>query len=99
MRMSYEKEIEEIRDLIDITDEILMDVITSRINLSKEFGRLKKRYNTHEMCPKRKEQILEKIKTLSHDNDVDPEVTRAVFDFLINYSVEIQNKIINGLAK
>ena len=48
---------------------------------------------------KRKEQILEKIKTLSHDNDVDPEVTRAVFDFLINYSVEIQNKIINGLAK
>jgi chorismate mutase len=97
--MSYEKEIEEIRDLIDITDEILMDVITSRINLSKEFGRLKKRYNTHEMCPKRKEQILEKIKTLSHDNDVDPEVTRAVFDFLINYSVEIQNKIINGLAK
>lgn len=97
--MSYEKEIEEIRDLIDITDEILMDVITSRINLSKEFGRLKKRYNTHEMCPKRKDQILEKIKTLSHDNDVDPEVTRAVFDFLINYSVEIQNKIINGLAK
>ncbi len=97
--MSYEKEIEELRELIDITDEIIMDVITSRINLSKEFGRLKKKFNTHEMCPKRKEDILEKIKNQSIENDIDPEVARAVFDFLINYSVEVQNRIINGLAK
>jgi|TARA_B100001093_G_C26174277_1_gene737102 chorismate mutase len=97
--MSYEKEIEELRDLIDITDEIIMDVIISRINLTKDFGRLKKKYDTHEMCPKRREDIFEKIKQQSIENDVDPEITRAVFDFLMNYSVEVQNRIINGLAK
>lgn len=97
--MSYETELEEIRDLIDITDEILIETIISRIGLSKEIGRIKKNYNTQEMCPKRKEEIFEKVKTRSKLSKVDPEIGHAVFDFLINYSVEIQNKVIHGFIK
>ena len=97
--MSYETELEEIRDLIDITDEILIETIISRIGLSKEVGRIKKKYKTDEMCPKRKNEIFEKVKIRSELSKVDPEIGHAVFDFLINYSVEIQNKVIHGFVK
>jgi len=94
--MGYQEELNELRKVIDITDDVILNSIIMRIDLAIEIGVLKKENGVHDFCSDRRNEILERVKQKSIEQSAPSYIAKKIFELLIDNSVELQKTIIQG---
>ncbi len=94
--MGYQEELNELRKVIDITDDVILNSIIMRIDLSIELGVLKKEYGISEMCQDRRKEILDRVTYKSLERGTPTYITKKIFESLIDNSVDLQQMILSG---
>ena len=94
--MGYKEELEELRNVIDITDEVILNSIIMRIDLALEVGVLKKENGISEMSKERRKEILDRVSQRSIEQGTPSYITKKIFEMLIDNSVLLQQTIISG---
>ena len=88
--MGYKEELEELRNVIDITDEVILNSIIMRVDLAIEIGVLKKEHGISEMCQDRRKEILDRVTYKSLEKGTPTYITKNIFE---SYRIRIRNKI------
>jgi isochorismate pyruvate lyase len=88
--------LDELRVQIDAIDEEIISLLTTRFGYTCSAHRFKT--NEYEIRdPARVEQVLEKVKYKAQKNGFDEQVTKQVYEILIQYCIEEQLKIFNNI--
>ena len=94
--MGYKEELEELRNVIDITDEVILNSIIMRVDLAIEIGVLKKEHGITEMSEDRRKEIIDRVTYKSIQQGTPTYITKKIFESLIDSSVELQQMILSG---
>lgn len=94
--MGYKEDLDELRNVIDITDEVILNSIIMRIDLALEVGVLKKENGITEMSKERRKEILDRVSQRSIEQGTPSYITKKIFEILIDNSVLLQQTIISG---
>lgn len=88
--------LDELRVQIDAIDEEIISLLTTRFGYTCSAHRFKT--NEYEIRdPARVEQVLEKVKYKAQKNGFDEQVTKQVYEIVIQYCIEEQLKIFNNI--
>lgn len=93
--MSYKSELEILRKEIDDVDEVIYNSLLKRLNLITKIGELKKLHGEHDMCTKRRDEIISRLKEWSIEDGVPVSLITQLYDKIFEYSVLEQILIIN----
>lgn len=93
-RDSDSKDLEMLRQQIDLTDGDLLRCLSRRMQLSREIALCKKESGAAIMQPDRWEKVLSGVLSAAQEEGLDPELVRTVFSALHEASVIEQNSII-----
>jgi chorismate mutase len=94
--MGYKEELEELRNVIDITDDVILNSVIMRIDLAMEIGVLKKEHGITEMSQDRRKEILDRVIKKSEEQSTPTYLTKKIFEVLIDHSVELQQMILKS---
>jgi len=89
-KFNTEKKIEEYRNEIDKTDQIISSLILRRFKIAKEIGRIKKKNNIPIYVPERENEILESIKK-SNFGEIKDESLEKIFKVIIKETRSLEN--------
>jgi chorismate mutase len=81
--LAYEKEIEAVRKRIDAIDEQIMKLLSERVEISKEAGKLKRRYGRPVLDQKRESEVYAKTGERARRLKIDPEGSISVFERIV----------------
>lgn len=87
--------LEEARAAIDAVDTNIVELLAKRAQLVTEIGRLKGRPEIVR-DPAREEQVLDKVRALAHQHQLDPEFVAALYRRVMDYFVERQIRQLGG---
>jgi chorismate mutase len=90
-------EIKKIRKEIDKIDDKILTLLSKRKNLVKDIARLKKELKIPIFDKKREEQIIERLKIKSKENNLDENFVISIYDIILKNSKDAQEDIINSL--
>ena len=93
---SYQKELESLREKIDISDQIILDTLVKRMKVSQSIGKLKKDNNVAVLQNKRWNEILASMKSEGGERGLSEEFISRIFKAIHQESINHQEKVING---
>lgn len=88
-------QLEEARAAIDEVDARIVELLAERAKLVATIGRLKGRPEIVR-DPAREDEVLEKVKALARQHDLDPEFVAVLYRRVMDYFVERQLKQLSG---
>ena len=91
---SYRNALDELRARIDIIDKDLVELLSERMEVSREIGRIKKESNIAIIQAPRWEEVMTGVLSDAKARGMDLRSIRAIFDRIHDASVSEQNKII-----
>lgn len=86
---------ENLREKIDVLDNILLSTLVNRMNLIEEIGRIKKQHHITIFQAKRWEKILSQAREEAIKNNLDPELVEKIFKLIHQASIDRQTEIMN----
>lgn len=86
------------RARIDALDDKIVDLLVERIGIITEVGHLKAREGIPAILPDRVEQVRERAAARAAAKGLDPDLVRALYTLLIDYSCALEEKIKRGEA-
>jgi chorismate mutase len=87
--------LEFLREEMDTVDNMLLEVIGKRIDLTKKLGEYKKSHNMTILQVNRWQQVLEDRLKQAEYLGLDEKLVREIYQLLHNQSVKIQGKMLN----
>ena len=81
------------RARIDALDDQIIDLLIERIGIIEEVGHLKARENIPATLPDRVEQVRERAAARAAAGGLDPDLVRALYTILIDYSCNFEEEI------
>ena len=85
--------IEEARKDIDKMDDNIIELLAKRKNLIKEIASIKKELNKPIIDEDREQEIIERLKKISKEKDLDENFISSIYEIILNNSKEEQGKI------
>ena len=92
----YNENIEQLRARIDVIDENLLDVLRSRMEVSRKIGQFKKSHNIAIVQASRWDSLLAGMIRRGAEYGLSESFVTAVFTAIHEASVDAQNKILGG---
>ena len=92
----YNDSIGQLRTQIDVIDENLLELLKSRMDISKKIGGFKKAHNIAIVQASRWDSILSSMIEKGREYGLSEEFVTAVFTAIHEASVDAQNKILEG---
>ena len=92
----YNENIEQLRARIDVIDENLLDVLRSRMEVSRKIGQFKKSHNIAIVQASRWDSLLAGMIRRGAEYGLPESFVTAVFTAIHEASVDAQNKILGG---
>ena len=89
--------LEEVHLNINRIDESIIALIAERSNYVYQAARFKKTSQDAE-APKRVEDVIEKVKSLAFDNNLNPDIAEKVYRTMISAFIEQEKTLINNPA-
>ncbi len=86
------------RARIDALDDRIVDLLVERIGIIHEVGDLKAREGIPATLPDRVDQVRERNAARAAAKGIDPDLVRALYTILIDYSCELEERIKAGKA-
>lgn len=83
-------QVKTLRNLIDSIDSQLLELISSRADLVKEIGKLKKQNNLSVIDKKRETEIFEKISRKAQEKGLDEKAIKKIWKNLIDISYKLE---------
>lgn len=96
---SFETQITELREEIDQLDHNVLQLLSQRMGVVEKIGQLKNDHNVAVLQTSRWGEILKDVVSRSIQLDLNPKFTESIFKEVHQESVNIQNDIVNELAK
>jgi chorismate mutase len=93
---SYQKELETLREQIDVSDQAILDALGKRMKVAELIGQLKKDNNVAVLQNKRWNEILETMQAEGGERDLSEEFITRIFKAIHQESINHQEKVING---
>ena len=90
--MSYNEEIDQLRDEINRLNEEILEKIRERVEVALSIGEVKKRHGMPVVNSAREEVVLNHVKVLAADRGLDPEAVRRVFREIIDLCVKAEEE-------
>ena len=94
--LSYKQAMERLRARIDIIDEQLLSVLSSRMEISRLIGQFKKENNIAIIQAVRWENLIEEITGKADQYGLDGEFLSKLFNLIHQESIDIQNRILHN---
>lgn len=91
----YHRSITELRERIDLLDESLMTILSKRMDISREIGKIKKENNISIIQAARWDFIMEKALGAASGSELDEAFIRNIFNEIHEASIAVQNKILS----
>ena len=95
MDVDFEKEIEFLRDKLNIVDQELLKVLKMRMDIIDEIGRLKKKNNVTAFQVVRMNEMLEEYREQAENFNLGKDYVEEVYNIIHNQSVKRQTWIFN----
>ena len=92
----YQKELESLREKIDISDQIILDTLGKRMKVSQSIGKLKKDNNVAVLQSKRWNEILDSMQAEGAERCLSEDFISRIFKAIHQESINHQEKVING---
>ncbi|MBK8808107.1 MAG: chorismate mutase [Bacteroidales bacterium] len=89
------KSLEEVRNEIDSIDKQILHLFGQRYKYVKEVVKYKTADKDSIIAAKRRDAVLQKIRVLAADNNLDPDVFENIYRILIEHFIEEELKIVN----
>ncbi|MCQ2973590.1 MAG: bifunctional 3-deoxy-7-phosphoheptulonate synthase/chorismate mutase type II [Bacteroidales bacterium] len=89
------KLLDELRAKIDVLDDMLIDLLKKRMNISEKIGLYKKENQMAVLQPHRWDTIINKYMMMAGENNLSRELITKIFQAIHQESINIQDKIIN----
>ena len=93
---SYRQEMAALRARMDLLDSKLVEALASRMEISREIGRLKKQNNISILQIDRWQDVMDQVGTSAVSRGIDPDFVIRIFNEIHRASVAEQNKILNS---
>ncbi len=93
--LEYISNIDELRNQIDVIDSELLRILHSRMDISREIGRYKKKYNISIVQADRWENLLEKILIDGRKMDLSDKFLEKLFNIIHQESIDAQNDVLS----
>ena len=91
----YKENIDQLRAQIDIIDENLLYILSTRMNVSRSIGRYKKEHNIAILQTSRWDAVLSQMIEKAKEYGLSAEFVSTVFNAIHEESVQEQNKILS----
>lgn len=91
----YHRSITELRERIDVLDENLLGILSKRMSVSGEIGKIKRDNNISIIQAARWDEIMENVLRLSAESGLDDGFIRNIFSEIHEASIAVQNKILS----
>lgn len=91
---SYQENIRQLRARIDVLDENLLDLLKSRMAVSREIGRFKKAHNIAILQTRRWDALLDDMIQKGGVEGLDEKFLRDLFNAIHEESIRVQNDIL-----
>lgn len=91
---TYQRSLDSLRRRTDKLDEEMVDLLTRRMQLAKEFGVLKKQYNVSILQNERLNEVLKKMTAVAQTNGLEEEFILKIFKAIHQESIEYQKSIL-----
>ncbi|MBD3164055.1 hypothetical protein GF323_02565 [Candidatus Woesearchaeota archaeon] len=88
--------IKKIRKQIDRIDMVLITALAERMSLMPEIGEYKKENNIPIFQEKREQEIMENLKRIAKDHDLNEDFVEEIFLSIFNEAKRIQHEIMNN---
>lgn len=85
-----------VRKQIDRIDLVLITALAERMSLMPEIGEYKKEHNIPVFQEKREQEIMNKIKKISSDYNLNDEFIEEIFLSIFNEAKRIQHEVMNN---
>lgn len=92
----YKEGIDQLRNQIDIIDENLMNILKSRMAVSRRIGMYKKEHNIAILQASRWDKLLAGMVERGKAYGLSKKFVEAIFDAIHEESVQVQNEILSG---
>ena len=96
---SYKDNIDQLRSQIDVIDENLLNLLASRMKISRKIGEYKKENNIAILQTSRWDAILEDMVKRGSECGLSEKFVTAVFNAIHEASVQVQNDILAGTGE
>lgn len=93
---SYQTELSNLREQIDVIDQGILDSLGKRMNIAKSIGQLKKDNNVAVLQNKRWNEILDTMREEGSQRGLSEEFITRIFKAIHQESINHQEKVING---
>lgn len=90
--MTYEEEIEELRETINRLNEELVEKLAERVEVAVGIGAVKRRHARPIVDRSREEKVYDQIRRLAGGRRLDPEGVERVFREIIRLCTEAQRE-------
>ncbi len=88
-------ELDLFRSKIDIIDEQMIKLLAARYDICRDVAVYKKRQKIPMMQPARINSIITRLSEISTSYGIPAELIHKIFKDIINYSCELENKIMD----
>lgn len=84
------------REVIDNLDATLITVLSKRFEITQRVGELKAAHKLPPADPAREAEMIDRLKRLAKEADLDPEFAEAVMKFVIREVIRRHNLVKEG---
>ena len=88
----YEKEIKPYRKTIDRLNEEIIEILAQRLEAALLIGEIKKKYGKPVVDKSREKTIMDLVRNKADERGLDPDSMERVFQEIIRYCVESEEK-------
>ncbi len=94
--VDYKENIDQLRSRIDIIDENIINLLASRMNISREIGEYKRDNNIAILQTSRWDTLLAEMIRKGAENGLDEKFIASVFNAIHEASVQVQNDVLSS---
>jgi len=88
-------QMDEFRESIDNIDASLVFMLAERFKVTKKVGVFKKRHKLSPADPQRERNQIERLRTLAHNANLDPEFSEKFLQFIITEVIKHHEQILD----
>jgi chorismate mutase len=83
-------QLKDLRQIIDSVDDQILELVSSRAQLVKEIGRIKKEKSLEILDKQREAEIYDRLLNKAKEKDIDPEAVKKIWKALIDLSYKVE---------
>ena len=91
----FEIKLAELRQEVDMVDDAICELLSTRMVLSEEIGYLKKEHGVDEMSTSRREEIYSRLDQVAIELGISTIMVRSIYSHIFDHSIIRQTTILN----